>query len=215
MKRILSKSWWTSKSHSHEMGESSGSHPESQSVPVSWDQGVALTEPPSAPLSSSGPFCLDLEVEAYLHVQCNRGVSVKTLSQHISQYRDAYQGELGLYGVNSIVLCLALSGVNKCQLTESSAYHFKYTSEIATVCRFFTQSDKTILFRYGRVVSKSAWSSLGIGHKTNWVFSVSLKPTRVSGLDYEKHAPKAFAELFPLMELNFSRDPETNQIILV
>ncbi|QIM74103.1 hypothetical protein 2 [Rhabdoviridae sp.] len=132
--------------------------------------------------SERGKFHYSIEVESQLIVQTSQMVSLRQLIGHLHQHLKAYTGELLLFKIHHLILCLNVRLIQHESVNSSSIYMHRYSAQMTTVLSLssFTSLDR--LFRAGTIRARSSWDSAGIGYKTKWLFTSSIKQTTVPGI---------------------------------
>lgn len=158
-------------------------------APASYDQtSLSPIESftPQAPTETNSPKpnVYSLEVECHLDVVTTRLLSLKQLGEHIKEHLNAYSGELAMFKIHHALLCISLRLLKYAQQPATVMYPHLYKSSITTVITFSSRSPLDRYLRAGLQNLRASWNSLGIGYKTKWLFTSSVKRTSVVGLPF-------------------------------
>ncbi len=141
---------------------------------------------PQSPLeiNSSKPNTYSLEVECHLDISTTRSLSLKQLGGHIKEHLSAYRGELAMFKIHHALLCMSLRLLKYAHQPSNMTYPHLYRATITTVVTFSSRSPIDRHLRAGLQNLRASWNSLGIGYKTKWLFTSSIKRTSVVGLPF-------------------------------
>lgn len=154
----------------------------STDLTLEWEGSMDIPIEPTAPPESPEYTIINIEVTSRLMIQSTSYISMKKMCDHIDSFVEHYKGDLYLFPVAKLFLCVAVCGLKFRKYSSELTHPYVYETEFNTVIQFVGKVGLRDWINSHPLTTRVSWDSCGVNYRTRWNFSLAFKRSLVPGV---------------------------------